>query len=492
MEQFDLYQDIAARTGGDIYLGVVGPVRTGKSTFISKFMQTMVLPAMSDEHRKQRMIDELPQSADGKTVMTTQPKFVPDGGVRVSLGEGLEANVRLIDCVGYPFEGAQGFAEGEKSRLVTTPWSEEEMPFEQAAELGTSKVIRDHSTIGIVVTTDGSITDLPRGGYVAAEKRVVSEMREMDKPFVVILNSRHPQDSETMRLRDELKEEYGVPVLALSVAEMGQSDLENILQSVLMQFPIKKFEISIPTWLQALPADSEIISHILAKAADTAKGLSKMQDYKNAAAMFDDDPYALKSTQCDVDFGKGCVILTMNPRPELFYRVLSEQSGQQIESDWQLVSYIKELAQAKTKYDKMKAALEEVEEYGYGVVTPGLDDMTLEPPQVVKKGTRYGVKLHASAPSYHIMRVDVETEVNPIMGGEAQSEDILNTWLQEFGEDGQGLWETNMLGKSLNEMARDNLGTKLMSMPEDTRNKMRKTVTRIVNEGKGGVLCILL
>ena len=493
MEQFDLYQDIATRTGGDIYIGVVGPVRTGKSTFITKFMQTLVLPNMQDEHRKQRMIDELPQSADGKTVMTTQPKFVPDGGVRVSLGEGLEANVRLIDCVGYPCDGAQGFKEGEKSRLVSTPWSEEEMPFEQAAELGTQKVIHDHSTIGIVVTTDGSITDLPRSEYEQAEQRVIREMQQLGKPFVIVLNTKHPSDSATMRLRDELQQTYVAPVLSMSVADLTEQDLGKLLQGVLMQFPLKRFELAMPTWLQALPRESEIVSHLLDRVGEVAREVHAMRDYGKVCEMFDqDDPYLLPSGQCDVDFGTGSVVLTINPRPELFYRVLSEQCGQTIENDFQLVSYLKELAIAKQHYDKLKTALAEVEEFGYGVVTPTLDDMDFRPPHIVRKGSRYGVKLRASAPSYHIMRVDVETEVSPLIGGEAQSKEILESWLGEFGEDGSGIWQTNMLGKSLNQLAQEHLGSKLMSMPEDARNKLRRTVTRIVNEGKGGVLCILL
>lgn len=493
MEQFDLYQDIANRTGGDIYIGVVGPVRTGKSTFITRFMQTLVLPNLPDDAHKQRVTDELPQSADGKTVMTTQPKFVPDGGVRVSLGEGLEADVRLIDCVGYPCEGAQGFAEGERARMVSTPWSEEEMPFDRAAELGTRKVIQDHSTIGIVVVTDGSITDLDRESYTAAEQRVIREMQELGKPFVIVLNTRHPSDSETMRLKDSLQQEYQVPVLSINVARMEEKEIAAVLQSVLLEFPLQRVELAMPTWLQALPEDSAIIRHLTDRVREVVADVTHMRDYKVICDMFDnDDPYLLPSSQCDVQFGTGSVVLTINPRPELFYQVLSEQCGQTIEDDFQLVSYLKDLAIAKQQYDKFKAALQEVEEFGYGVVTPALDDMALDAPQIVRKGSRYGVRLHASAPSYHILKVDVETEVSPLIGGEAQSQDILESWLKEFGEDGIGIWQTNMLGKSLEQLAREGLGNKLMSMPEDARNKMRRAVTRIVNEGKGGVICILL
>lgn len=492
MEKFDLYQDIATRTDGNIYIGVVGPVRSGKSTFITRFMQTMVLPKLQDDYHKQRVIDELPQSADGRIVMTTQPKFVPDEGVQVQLSDDCTAKFRLVDCVGYPFEGAQGFEDGEKDRLVNTPWSEEQMPFSEAAEYGTYKVITDHSTIGVLLSSDGSILDLPREGYEKAERRVVREMKSLGKPFVMLLNSRHPQDSQSQRLREQLAEEYDIPVLLKNVQEMNSQDIAELLECVLLQFPLRMVDISMPTWMQALPRTSQVISHIIGKVCEVAQNMQVMGDYRKLQNLFEEDEYLLKDSSVLVDYGKGKCTLTAVPKPELFYKVLSEQCGVEIENECHLVAFIKEFAQAKSKYAKIKQALEDVENYGYGVVTPTLEDLNLMQPQIVKKGSRYGIKLKASAPAMHIMRVDVETEVNPVINSDMQSEENLRAWLEEFGEDGQEIWNTNMFGKSLNVIAKEGLNNKLMSMPEDIRGKLRKTVTRIVNEGKGGVLCILL
>ena len=492
MEKSNLYQDISTRTQGNIYIGVVGPVRSGKSTFITKFMQTMVLPNLEEDYHKERIIDELPQSADGKTVMTTQPKFVPDGGVEVELAPECRAKLRLVDCVGYPFAGAQGFEEGDSDRLVNTPWSDEQMPFTVAAEYGTSKVITDHSTIGVLVSSDGSVLDLPREGYEVAERRVVREMKELDKPFVMLLNSRHPQDTESIRLRDRLSDEYGIPVLLKNVQEMNAQEMTELLESVLLQFPLRSVDIDMPTWMQALPRNSEVITHIIDKVVSVVNDMKVMGDYKRLVSLFEDDEYLQKDSQVSVDYGTGKCMIKTSPRPELFYKVLSMQCGVEIADECQLVAYIKEFAEAKEKYNKVKQALEDVEKYGYGVVTPTLDDLQLQQPQIVKKGSRYGIKLKASAPAMHIMRVDVETEVNPVINSDMQSEDNLRAWLDEFGEDGQEIWNTNMFGKSLNVIAKEGLNNKLMAMPEDVRGKLRKTVTRIVNEGKGGVLCILL
>ncbi|MDE6189603.1 MAG: stage IV sporulation protein A, partial [Clostridia bacterium] len=395
-------------------------------------------------------------------------------------------------CLGYPFEGAQGFEEGDTDRLVNTPWSEEQMPFSEAAEYGTSKVITDHSTIGVLVSTDGSILDLPREGYLTAEKRVVREMKELNKPFVLLLNSKHPQDSSSMRLRDELADEYGIPVMLKNVQEMSAQDMSELLEVVLMQFPLRMVDVAMPSWMQALPRTSEIITHIINKVCEVVKDMQVMGDHKRLSGIFDDDEYLLKDCSVSVDYGKGTCSLHVTPQPQLFYRVLSEQCGMEIADECQLVTYIKEFASARTQYEKLKQALADVESYGYGVVTPSLEDMQLQSPQIVRKGSRYGIKLKASAPAMHIMRVDVETEVNPVISSDMQNEANLKAWLEEFGEDGQGIWNTNMFGKSLNVIAKEGLNNKLMAMPEDVRGKLRRTVTRIVNEGKGGVLCILL
>ncbi|MEG1394240.1 MAG: stage IV sporulation protein A, partial [Clostridia bacterium] len=463
-----------------------------KSTFIKRFMEVLVLDNIEDKNKRQRALDELPQSADGKSIMTTQPKFVPDTSAKIKLGDNLAANIRLIDCVGYPIAKAEGFADGDKSRLVRTPWSDEEMSFREAAELGTSKVINDHSTIGIVMTTDGTITDFQRGDYVETEMRVIDEMKALNKPFVIVLNTRKPNDTATKKLQEDMSAQYQIPVVVQNVAEMTVDDIANILGEVLMQFPLKKMEIAMPSWLQAMPKENEIITHILDKVSQFASELTRMQDYDKVEGLFDEDEFVDRSTDYQVDFGKGAITLNLQPKSELFYKILSVQSGEEIASDFELVSYIKSLSVAKKHYDKLKYALEEVDEFGYGVVTPTREDISFDPPKIVKKGAKYGVRLHASAPSYHIMKVDVDTEVSPLLGGESNNEEILQSWLGEFGENAIGLWDTNMLGKTLADIAKEGLGTKLMTMQEDTRNKLRKTVYRIVNEGKGGVLCILL
>lgn len=492
MEKFDLYQDIATRTNGDIYIGVVGPVRVGKSSFITKFMQTIVLPSIDDMPRKQRILDELPQSADGKTIMTTQPKFVPDGGVKAKLGEGLNPNIRLVDCVGYPVRDAKGFDEGEKTRLVTTPWTEEEIPFEQAAEIGTRKVIQDHSTIGVVVTTDGSITGIKRENYVDSEERVVREMQELGKPFVVLLNSKTPHDSKSKQLRQNLEEKYGCSVLLYNILDMSAGDMADVLKEILGEFPLQMLDVELPSWLQALPRDNGIIGHILDNVTSSMDNITKMKDYVKLYDLFQDDEYLDKSGEVSVEFGKGKCTLVVKPKPHLFYEVLSEQSGQEIKDDFALISYIKELASAKSQFDRIKSALEDVDNFGYGIVVPGVEELELMPPQIVKKGGKYSVKLHAKSSSLHIMKIDVDTEVNSLIGSEASSQEILESWLQDFGEDGMGLWKTNMLGKSLDNIAKEGISNKLMTMPEDARSKMQKAVSKIVNDGKGGVVCILL
>ena len=491
MEQFDLYRDIAARTGGDVYIGVVGPVRTGKSTFIKNFMQTLILPRIEDENRRMRVTDELPQSGDGKTIMTTQPKFVPESSVRVELSEGAGVNVRLIDCVGYPVDEAMGYTEGERTRLVTTPWSEEEMTFEQAAELGTQKVICDHSTIGVIVTTDGSITGIGRENYRAPEKRVIEEMRALGKPFAVILNTKYPENTDAKQTAAAMESEYGAPVLVKNVAVMGEEDFADVILGILKQFPIRRVDYDIPKWLCTLPRESEIMSNILEKVKSSASCALKMGDVTCLTAAFDDKEF-IKQSASSVDFGSGVVTVSLTPADGLFYRVLSEKCGVDIADDFALINYIRRLTFAKSEYDKLSAALEEVETVGYGVVTPDMSDLDLQQPQVVKKNGRYSVRLKATAPSLHIMRVDVETEVSPMFGGEGDSEEVIRNWLDTFGEDGEGIWDTNMFGKTLSVLAKEGLENKLRTMPGDARVKLRKTLGRIVNEGKGGVLCILL
>lgn len=491
MERFDIYEDIKERTNGDIYIGVVGPVRCGKSMFITKFMQSLVIPNIENKHQKERAIDELPQSAEGKTIMTTQPKIVPNEGVNISIDK-TNLNVRLVDCVGYMINGAKGHEENDKPRLVKTPWSDQEMSFEDAAEIGTKKVITEHSTMGVLVTTDGSITDLERANYVDAEQRVVSELKSTGKPFIVVLNSIHPKDETTVNLANSLKDKYGVCVIPLDVKNMEVRDIENILEKVLLEFPIRSLKVKMPQWLQALPYDDEIIKSISQEVRKFGEGIAKVGqiDKTNVAFLESDDFEPLVVGQ--IKMGDGSVVFDVNPKQQLFYKVLSRQCGTTIENDFHLVTIIRELAHAKVEYDKIADALTQVEEKGYGVVTPKLEDMTLENPQIVKQGSRFGIKLKATAPSLHIMKVDVETEISPLVGTEEQSKELVNHLQEEFDRDPDSIWDTNIFGKTLQSLVGDGISGKITAMPVEAQRKMRKTLGRIVNEGKGGIICILL
>lgn len=492
MGNYGLYEDIAKRTGGDIYVGVVGPVRCGKSTFITQFMQNLVVPNIEDKNTKQRTIDELPQSADGKTIMTTQPRFVPSKAAAIRVDDKVDMNVRMIDCVGYLIDGALGYEENQKERLVKTPWSDEEMPFEKAAELGTKKVIDEHSTIGIVLTTDGSITDIPRSSYVKAEERVVSELAAQNKPFVVVLNTKLPKSDDAKKLAKSLETKYGVPVMPMDVLKLNQNNIDEIFEKILLEFPIKSLKIKMPKWMQALSFNHPIISNVVEEVKKFGENANKIGqiDKTNVAFLESDDfePVVVSS----IKMGEGKVYFDVTPKPGLFYRVLSEQCDTEITDDFHLISYVKQLAHAKAEYDKIKLALADVKEKGYGVVMPNVEDMTLEDPEIVKQGNKFGVKLKASAPSLHIMSVDIETEVNPIVGSQAQSEEMVKYMMSEFEQNPKAIWETNMFGKSLSSLVKEGIDSKITLMPVEAQRKMRKTLGRIINEGKGGIICILL
>lgn len=493
MEEFDVYKDISERTDGDIYIGVVGPVRAGKSTFITNFMNRLVVPKIKSKHVRERMTDELPQSANGKTIMTTQPKFVPGEAVSVNIADNIDIRIRLVDCVGYLIDGATGHLENDKPRMVQTPWSDEAIPFEQAAEIGTQKVITEHSTIGVVMTSDGSIdTELARAAYVSAEERVVNELKSLGKPFIVVLNSKVPQSTETVKLAASLSDKYETAVIPLDVLNMTENDIKDLFAKVLMEFPLRDVEFKIDKWLQALPMDNEIISSLLAKIADKTAAMKKMSDYKAVDEAFVEGSDFASVTVSAVELGKGKVTYELAAKPELFYKALSASCGMEITDDFALMSNMKELVHAKKEYDKISVALESVKKTGYGVVAPSLDEMTLEEPQIVKQGSHYGVKLKASAPSLHIMEVDIAAEVSPVMGAEEQSEDMVKNMLASFETNPKGIWETDMFGKSMHVLVNEGLNNKLNSLPGDTQKKMRKTLSRIINEGKGGVICILL
>lgn len=491
MADMGIYSDIANRTGGDIYIGVVGPVRTGKSTLIKRFTENVILPNIESASTRERAKDEMPQSASGKTVMTTEPKFVPENAVSIPLDEGEECRIKLIDCVGYVVPGAMGLIEDGQPRMVMTPWSETPLPFEKAAETGTRKVIDEHSTIGIVVTTDGSIGELPREAYIDAERRVVDELKAINKPFVVVLNCEHPSGSAAQNLANELEQEYDVPVLPLNCLDLSENDIKEILRVLLYEFPVREVRFSLPGWIDVLDENDELKKQIYSEIEDSVcnlKRVGEIRDMANSFSAGDDINARLEK----LDLGGGSAKIDIRIPDRIFYNILGEKSGFDIENERALLTIMTELADVKKKYDKVASAIDDVMNDGYGIVMPSIDDLTLEEPEIVKQPGGYGVKLKASAPSIHMMKADIETEVNPIVGTESQSEELVSFLLKEFEEDPRAIWESNMFGKSLHELVSEGLNSKLAHMPDDARAKIAGTIQRIINEGSGGLICILL
>ena len=485
MENYSVYEDIAHRTGGDVYLGVVGPVRTGKSTFIKRFMETLVLP-FADETARAQMTDELPQSGSGKTVMTTEPKFVPAKAAQICVSKGANVCVRLVDCVGFSVDGASGFEEDGAPRLVKTPWQDQPMPFEKAAELGTQKVIQEHSTLGVLVTTDGSVTDLPRSAYVPAEERAVAELKAINKPFIILLNCKKPEKQTA--LKASLEEKYGVSVLAVNVETMGETELLEVLKTALFEFPLTGVEVKIPKWLQTFPESNFAISALMGKLKKLAPNLQKMRDCFALETIFEETDDFLNPTEINMQLGRGMVEITLEAKESLFYRLLGDTCGENIENNLDLMRFVRELAGAKKGYDKVKNALADAEKYGYGIVCPTDDEYDLQTPQLVKKTSGYGVQFRAKATSYHVVKVDVTGAVSPIIGTKEQSEEFCSATREAY-ENGDGVWETNIFGKSLRELVGDELSGKSGAMPTELRKKMRRTMTKIVNEGKNNVFC---
>ena len=488
MENYSVYEDIATRTGGDIYIGVVGPVRTGKSTFIKRFMEKLVIP-VAEESARSVMTDELPQAAAGKTIMTTEPKFVPAKAAKIAVSKGAEASVRLVDCVGFAVEGANGFEEDGAPRLVKTPWDSEPMSFEQAAAIGTEKVIKEHSTIGILVTTDGSVTDIPRENYVMAEERAVAELQTIGKPFVILLNCKHPM--EQRELQSALEEKYSAPVVAVNAEEMTEAEILNVLQKALFEFPVLCLDVKFPQWLQTFSEEYPVVENLLSTIKKIAFTTSKMRDCFAFESMFDEGADFLNPEDIKMDLGKGRVEITITAKEELFYRVLGEECGESLDNDLALMQYVRELSGMKRAYDKVKDAFEEAATNGYGIVSPGEDEYALEKPQLIKKGAGYGVQFKANAASYHILKIDVGGSVSPIIGTKQQGEEFVADTLKVYDEGEEKVWETNIFGKSLRSLVGDELSLKSNAMPVELRKKMRRAVTRIVNEGKGNVICIL-
>lgn len=486
-----IYEDIAKRTNGDIYIGVVGPVRTGKSTFIRKFMEMLVLPNIEEGAAKDRIVDELPQSGDGKIIMTTQPKFVPNQSAKVLLNN-VETNVRLIDCVGYPYEGVNGFIEDGKERKIITPWSEEEMVFSKAAKVGTDKVMADHSTIGIVITHDGSIENIKRGLFVDAEEQIINEMKQLEKPFVIIVNTVDKNNKKSIVLKEELEEKYNMPVLLENIEKIEKESLEKILYEVLKEFPMQYVDVDIPRYLQALTKDNDIIKHIIQEFYQKIKDIHKMSEIEKIQSMFENDEYIDRIDIKEINYDIGRLLISLIPKNKLFYDVIPSQSGQIIEDEFRLVSYIKDLSKANKEYEKIKNALLDADEYGYGVMIPKEEDMEYDDPEIVKKGNKNIVKMKAGACSYHILKIDVETQVSPFIGANIKNEEMVENWLESFEEDYEKLWDSNMFGKTLKTLAKEGIENKLMSLSDDVKGKMKKTICKIVNDGKGGVICLLL
>ena len=492
MDNFDIYKDIAERTQGDIYVGVVGPVRTGKSTFIKRFMELMVIPNIDNPHKKERAKDELPQSGSGKSIHTTEPKFVPNEAVEIEFEGGTKFKVRMVDCVGYIVKGAIGYADGEAPKMVNTPWYDHEIPFEEAAEIGTKKVINEHSTIGLLITTDGSITGIERGEYLEAETRVVDELKSINKPFIMVLNSRNAAAPETAVLAKELEEKYDVPVQVMDVINMNEEDISNIFQRILKEFPVKEINIDMPEWIENLSSKHWVKIGFMKFLKDMSKDIFKVRDINKSLLSFKEVDFLDSASLDEMNMGEGTARVSITPKHELFYKILGETCNCEIKGENDLLTLMGEFSRAKVEYDKIADALKDVKEKGYGLVAPLLSEMTLEEPEIVQHGGRYGVKLKASAPSLHFIKADIQTEISPIMGTEKQSEDFYKSILDQFENDKSQIWQSNMFGKSLEVLVKEGLQNKLFKMPDDVQVKIQKTLQRIINEGNGSLICIIL
>ena len=488
----NIYEDIAKRTQGDIYIGVVGPVRTGKSTFIRKFMENLVLPNIENEFKRERTQDEIPQSGSGKTIMTVEPKFVPADGVEIKIKDTVSLKVRMVDCVGYIVDGALGHEEEGKQRLVSTPWSQEAMTFEKAAEIGTKKVIRDHSTLGIVVLTDGSVTGIDRKNYLSAEERVINELKSLNKPFAVVLNTLDPYSESTELLRSELEEKYDVPIVPLNVLAMDEEDIENVMETVLYDFPLNEIRINLPKWVEGLERNHWIKNNIIFTLKQSIAEIGKLRDVDSIVKGFSELEFLEDTEVENVELGEGVISIDLTAKQDLFYNVLEEKSGFKIDGDHQLLNLVTKLSRVKNEYDKIESALYDAKTKGYGVVAPSLDELSLEEPEIIKQGKQYGIKLRANAPSLHIIKADISTEVSPIVGNQTQGEEMIKYLLDTFEENPSELWESNMFGKSLNDLVKEQLQSKLYTMPEEIRVKIQKTLQKIINEGSMNKITILL
>lgn len=488
----NIYSDISKRTGGDIYIGVVGPVRSGKSTFIKRFMDTLVIPNINDEYVRQRAQDELPQSAAGRTIMTTEPKFIPEDAVELTMGDNLKMKVRLIDCVGYIVPSSVGYIEEEQPRMVMTPWYDEEIPFNMAAEIGTKKVITEHSTIGLVVTTDGTITSIPRDEYEEAEERVINELKELDKPFIVLMNTDNPKSQGAISLCSSLTDKYGVPVIPVNCLEMTESEINDILSDILYEFPVCSVGIDFPSWINNLAADNYLKSSVYSSVRDNCSCIANIRSVGAFADKLNENEYLESVSVSSLDLSSGNVRIRLNVNNSYFYKILSESCGVDVSDEKELMLQFTALVAMKKQYERFAKALAEVDQTGYGIVMPEMNELRLDEPEIMKQGGRYGVKLKAQAPSIHMIKCNTYTEVAPIVGSESQSRELVMYLLKEFEENPSEIWDTNIFGKSLHELVSEGLNNKLYRMPADARGKFRETIERVINEGCNGLICIIL
>lgn len=490
MKTFDLYKDIQARTNGEIYLGVVGPVRSGKSTFIKRFMDVMVLPQMEDEYARERTRDELPQSAQGRTIMTTEPKFIPKEAAKIKLLDDIEVSVRLIDCVGYMVEGAEGHVEGEKERMVKTPWSEQEIPFTKAAEIGTRKVIHDHSTIGIVITTDGSVSGIPRENYIAAEEKTIGELKKIGRPFIVILNSEKPYSDESMALAESIAAKNKVKVLSLNCMQLRKDDISKILEGVLKEFPVMEISYFVPKWVETLPMAHPIKKEIVEKIRESTEKIKVIEDVSEEVLSFDSE-YVSRIKLDEMDLSTGNIKVQVQIEDKYYYEMLSEMMGIPVENEYALLSTVRELAKMKQEYQKTAQAFQTVKMKGYGVVTPSQEDIKLYEPEIVKHGSKFGVKIRSEAPSIHMIRAGIETEIAPIVGSEQQAKDLID-YIKSNSNEEEGIWNINIFGKSVEQLVTDGIQSKLSQIGEESQLKLQDTMQKIVNDSNGGMVCIII
>ena len=491
MDKLEIVKSIAARSNGDLYLGIVGAVRTGKSTFIKKTIETLVVPNIEDEYEKKRTLDEIPQSSAGRTIMTTEPKFVPSNAAKIKIDD-FETNIRLVDCVGYVIKDAKGYEDENGPRMVKCPWYDEEIPFIEAAEIGTEKVIRDHSSIGIVITTDGSFGEISRSSYIEAEEKVVSELKEIGKPFIVVLNSSHPMLPETERLAEKLREDYNVPVLPMSVENMTERDIYSVLREALYEFPVVEVKVSMPEWIACLSPSNWLKKEYISKIRESVIEIDRLRDINTITNHFEDSEYISKAYLSDVDTSTGVVTMSLEAPDELYSKVLKEFIDIDINNKVEVLKLFQDYSESKQEYDQVKDAIKMVKQTGYGIASPTLMDMKLDTPEIIKQGSRYGIKLKAVAPSIHMIRVDVESTFEPIIGSELQSKELIDYLMKDYDTNPSNIWKSEIFGRSLDIIVKEGIQAKLSLMPDNIRFKLNQTLTKLVNKGSNNLFAVVL